>query len=204
MISAAVYAGVLMVSPALFRRTIHSYGSEFLLFHYRRGIVFYTAGRLDIPATGRPEVSVAGCPDSELGALRFAPLSTPTPRRSTSSPPNQPVTSASPAPNSESANGNRPGFGGLGERNSQLTTNRNMTTTLPRPCHSPIVLALVSEGIASQSINPKSAAASPPMIPAAIIQKEISSHFPLPVPHPIQSKTTAVARSPKGNTIRIG
>ena len=35
---------------------------------------------------------VAGRPERELGALRFAPLSTPTPRRSTSSPPNHSVT----------------------------------------------------------------------------------------------------------------
>jgi hypothetical protein len=39
--------------------------------------------------------SVAGRPESEFGASRCAPRSTPTPKRSTNSPPSQPVTSAS-------------------------------------------------------------------------------------------------------------
>src|SRR5215475_10828604 len=41
-------------------------------------------------------------------------------------------------------------------------------------------------------------------MPAAIIRKDVSNHFPLSVTHPIASKTTAVAKSPKGNTTRIG
>src|SRR5262245_60325741 len=118
-------------------------------------------------------LSTTARPDSELGALRFAPSSTPTPIRSTNSPPNQPVTSASNAPASESITGNAPGLGGLGKRASQLAMNKSITTTLPKPCHIPIALALVPLGIASQSINPKSAAASPPMTPAAIDRKSV-------------------------------
>src|SRR5262249_23437562 len=153
--------------------------------------------------TGR-HLPAAVRPDIELGALRFAPLSTPTPRRSTNSPPNQPVTSASTAPNSESITGNAPGCGGLGQRISQLAANRMMTATFPKPCHSPIVLARVRKGMACQSINPKSAEARPLRMPTAIIRKEITDHLPLPVTHPIASKTTAVVKSPKGNTTRIG
>src|SRR5438067_11613379 len=51
---------------------------------------------------GRPEGSSPGCassdaglPDSEFGAFRCAPAAMPTPRRSTSSPPSQPVSSSS-------------------------------------------------------------------------------------------------------------
>jgi hypothetical protein len=155
---------------------------------------------LCLPAT----LSLAGRSESELGAFRCAPSSTPTPNLSTNSPPSQPVTSASPAPTKDKTYTSVPGSAGALARSSQLTMKRPMTTTLPMPCHSPIALARVSEGIASQSINPKIAAASPPMIPAAIIQKAISDHPPTPVRIEITSKMTAVASKPSGNTMRIG
>ncbi len=52
---------------------------------------------------------------------------------------------------------------------------------LVNPCNNPTALARVPEGIASQSIKPNTAATSPPITPAAIVQNEITAHRPLPV-----------------------
>src|SRR3954447_8636141 len=51
-----------------------------------------------ISQEGKSIHRAAGPLDSELGALMWAPSSTPTPRRSTSSPPSQPVTAPSSTP----------------------------------------------------------------------------------------------------------
>src|SRR6185436_8353797 len=118
---------------------------------------------------------VAG-PARELCAFRFAPSSTPTLSRSTSSPPNQPVTPASANPMNDSANaavlGVYGGTCGALYRRYQLPRNSNRTTTFPRPWSKPTDLARVSFGIASQSMRPKGAAKTAPIIPASIIQYE--------------------------------
>src|SRR3954463_15830077 len=72
-------------------------------------------------------------PPSELGASRCAPSSTPTPRRSTSSPPSQPVTTASAIPETESAIAEEDGFRGLRRRANQLAPNNPVTRTFPNP-----------------------------------------------------------------------
>ena len=51
-----------------------------------------------------PYAPFAGRPERELGASRFAPLSTPTPSRSTSSPPSQPPMAPSTRPTTSMAN----------------------------------------------------------------------------------------------------
>src|SRR5207237_7846279 len=112
-------------------------------------------------------------PDSELGALRCAPLSTPTPSRSTSSPPSQPVISASTTAMQDKATAPVVGaFPGVSMREYQLRPKRTTTTTLPPPCHSPIDFARVPDGIAHQSTAPKTAASKPPMIPARINESD--------------------------------
>src|SRR5215217_6497853 len=57
---------------------------------------------------------------SELGASTCAPSSTPTDKRSTSSPPSQPVNSARPPPANESASAAIAGADGASPRSSQL------------------------------------------------------------------------------------
>src|ERR687893_500194 len=68
------------------------------LREHNRGVgAAYTRSRLPVslvPARPAP----AGSSDRELGESRWAPSSTPTPRRSTNSPPSQPVTRAMTAP----------------------------------------------------------------------------------------------------------
>src|SRR3954462_4405393 len=90
------------------------------------------------------------------------------------------------------------GLAGSGLRRNQLTIKSRTTTTFPTPCHRPIAFALVPDGIAHQSIKPKTAASRPPMIPAAIIQKEIPNHDESPFDRPTTSKATAVAKRPSG------
>src|SRR5438270_12746368 len=148
--------------------------------------------------------SVAGRPDKELGASRCAPRSTPTPNLSTNSPPNQPVTSARTTAINDSAKAVVPGLAGSGLRRNQLMINNSTTTTFPIPCQRPIAFALVPDGIANQSMRPNTAASRPPIIPAAIIQKEIPNQDESPFDKPTMSKATAVASRPSGNTINIG
>src|SRR5204863_3520470 len=87
---------------------------------------------------------------------------------------------------------------------SQLTINNKTMTTLPTPCHKPIVLARVPAGMASQSIRPKIAASRPPITPTVIIQKATTEKKPLPVIQWMMSKINDVASNPSGNTINIG
>jgi hypothetical protein len=110
---------------------------------------------------GPEGVSFAGWPDRELGASALACMSTPVPKRKTSSPPSQPVTSARPTATNEDTNATVGGFSEAGRRKNQLTTNNNTTNTLPAPCQRPIRCARVPEGIASQSAYPKTAANKP-------------------------------------------
>src|SRR5215213_4336918 len=114
-------------------------------------------------------VLCAGCPERELGASTLAPSSTPMPRRSTSSPPSQPVTSASRTPAAERPTSSPLGAVGRSRRRNQLRTKSSRTTTFPPPCRKPIRLALDPPGIDSQSISPKGAATRPERIPAAIM-----------------------------------
>src|SRR5438128_318364 len=118
--------------------------------------------------------------DKELGASKCAPASTPTPRRPTSSPPSQPVTRAIPTPRKDRTNAPAGGAAGMGRRRNQLTINRRVTRTLPAPCNNPIDLARVPSGMASQSRNPNTAAANPPITPAAIIYSPSIDQPPSP------------------------
>ena len=68
-----------------------------------------------------------------------------------------------------------PGAAGLGRHINQLMTNKITTTTFERPWMSPMYFARVPSGIPSQSINPNTAAISPPMMPDAIIQYDKSA-----------------------------
>src|SRR5207248_8437695 len=88
--------------------------------------------------------------ESELGASKLASSSTPTPNRSTNSPPSQAVTRAIAIATKESTIGAAPGAAGEGSRKYQSTTKSTTTTTFPSPCHKPIDLARVPLGIASQ------------------------------------------------------
>src|SRR5438309_180491 len=128
----------------------------------------------------------------EFGAFRCAPLSTPTPSRSTSSPPNHPLTNAKPTATNDNVSAAELGFCGAGRRINQLPMKSSTTTTLPAPCHKPIAFALVPCGIAHQSTKPKTAASNPPIIPAAIIQKEIANQELSPVLKPTMSNAAAV------------
>ena len=92
---------------------------------------------------------------------------------STSSPPSQPVISASPTATHDAKMAAPEGMLPTAfERIHQLIANRTTTMTLPKPCQRPIAFARVFVGIAHQSIAPNTAASSPPMIPARISQKE--------------------------------
>ena len=64
---------------------------------------------------------------------------------------------------------------GASLRNHQLGANRSNRTRLPPRCHKPTRLARVLAGSPSQSLKPKTAAASFPMIPAATGQKAITN-----------------------------
>src|SRR2546430_9357279 len=110
---------------------------------------FYDARRT---GTGRGVSFSIFFPDRELGALRLAPSSTPTPMRSTSSPPNQPATTAITTAAKENARDRLSGDAGSGRRNTQLTANRKTTSTFKPPCHSPTTLARVLLGMPNQSI----------------------------------------------------
>jgi hypothetical protein len=68
--------------------------------------------------------------NKELLAFRLAPSSTPTPSRSTSSLPNQPVTRDRPAPAKERIYASVPGSSGASQRSSQLPINNSKTITL--------------------------------------------------------------------------
>ena len=142
--------------------------------------------------------------EREFGALRLAPSSTPTPSRSTSSPPNHPAIIAITTAANDSANARLLGDAGSGRRKSQLPANKRTTSTFKPPCHSPTALARVLLGIPIQSISPKTAARRPPMIPAAIMYHAMLDHFPSDVLNVMISKMTAVASNPSGNTISMG
>ncbi len=97
----------------------------------------------------------AGFPERELGEFRFAPGSTPTPWRSTSSPPSQPVTASSTIPIICSTIGKPAGeLPGIPRRSNQTTAKSTILRILPPPCQRPMVLARVPAGIAIQSITP--------------------------------------------------
>ena len=100
--------------------------------------------------------------------------------------------------------GKIPGSPGAGARSNQLAANSATIITLLKLCPNPIALARVPEGIASQSIKPNPAAASPPMTPAAIIQKAISVHLVAPVSRWMTSKITDVVSNPSGKGTSIG
>src|SRR6185312_3656574 len=142
--------------------------------------------------------------DNELGALRCAPSSTPTPSRSTSSPPNQPATRAMITAAKERARPSPPGVAGSGRRRNQLPAKSSTTRTFKPPCHNPIALARVLLGIPIQSISPKTAAKSPPIIPAPIMYHAIVDHFASVVLSVMMSKITEVASKPKGKTMSMG
>src|SRR5206468_13131920 len=116
----------------------------------------------------------------EFGAFRFAPSSTPTPSRSTSSPPSQPPNRDSPSPINDSTLANISGRSGSVRRSHQLPRNNRTTTNIVIPWVNPIVLARVPFGIAYQSINPNGAANKPPIMPAVIIQNATAAIRPLP------------------------
>src|SRR4051812_24928806 len=117
---------------------------------------------------------------NEFGAFRCAPSSTPTPSRSTNSPPNQPPRPASANPMIESRLAVVEGCSGRLYLIPQLPTKSSRTRTFVNPCIKPILLARVPDGIAAQSISPNGAAITPPMIPAAIIQYETVAIVGLP------------------------
>ncbi len=142
--------------------------------------------------------------DKELGALTCAPSSTPTPSRSTSSPPNQPATTAITTAAKERARASPVGVAGSGRRSIQLPAKSSTTKTFKPPCHNPTALARVLLGIPIQSISPNTAAKSPPRIPAPIMYHAIVDHFPSDVLSVMMSKITEVASKPKGNTMSIG
>lgn len=96
------------------------------------------------------------------------------------------------------------GVAGSGRRNNQLPAKSSTTKTFKPPCHNPTALARVLLGIPIQSISPKTAAKSPPIIPAPIMYHAIVDHFPLDVPSVMMSKITEVASKPKGKTMSIG
>src|SRR4051812_38338668 len=142
--------------------------------------------------------------ESELGASRLAPGSTPTPRRSTSSPPSQPVTSAPSTPTSCKRRGRPVGAPGVSRRSHQAMANRTTMMTLPRPWAVAIPLARVPEGIAAQSMAPKIAASKPVMMPAAIIGCVARPRAVCPAKTASRSKMTAIPSSPRGKGISIG
>src|SRR5215210_4869352 len=72
----------------------------------------------DFDPDGKP--APAGNPERELGESRWAPSSTPTPSRSTNSPPNQPVTTAITTPVSPATMAPVGSTSGLSRRSTQL------------------------------------------------------------------------------------
>src|SRR3989440_12126490 len=95
---------------------------------------------------------VAERSERELGASRFAPLSTPTPRRSTSSPPSQPPTA--PTRSATISIVNKPLVVArcpLLYRVQNTNAKPRIAITLLNACHTPIRFARVPAGIASQS-----------------------------------------------------
>src|SRR5215208_717401 len=150
------------------------------------------------------EVLLEPRPEAEPEAFGFAPSATPMPIRKTSSPPRKPPSEARPTPMNERMMGKTLGSPGAPERSSQLRANSITMTALLNPCPNPIAFARVPEGIASQSIRPKNAARSPPITPAAIIQKAISAHLALPVSRWTTSKITDVVSNPSGKGTSIG
>jgi LacI family transcriptional regulator len=137
---------------------------------YRRALL--AAGTRPDPALVVEETASLEGGASAVSSLlvKLAPVSTPTPRRVTSSPPSHEVTAESRQPAKEMAMASICGLVGLSVRSSQLPANRPTTSRFPSPWIAPTDLARVFAGIASQSIKPKTAASSPPIRPAAIIQ----------------------------------
>ena len=88
-------------------------------------------------------------------------------------------------------------------RRNQLAMNSATTTTFPPPCHSPIALARVPLGMASQSIRPNTAATKPPTTPAKIIQYAAVPRPGRLVTKHAMSKKNDVASRPSGKTISI-
>src|SRR5215218_3618422 len=99
-----------------------------------------------IPLSAPVELLPTGRPESELVALRCAPSTTPTPSRTTSSPPRKPPSEVKPTTTKERTMATNPGSPGAFARSSQLTTNSVTMTTLVAPCHIPTALARVPEG----------------------------------------------------------
>src|SRR6185369_1788960 len=145
--------------------------------------------------------SAASC--SELGASGRAFAEMPMPRRSTSSLPSQPVTTASAAPQNERTNANVGGCCTSPERSHRLIAKRARTTTLPPPWRPPIRFARVPDGIATQSMRPNGAASRPPTIPEAISAYATVAAYAAPDARWMMSKTTDVASSPSGKTTSI-
>src|SRR5215213_1816535 len=84
-------------------------------------------------------------------------------------------------PSRERIIGMMPGSPGTSIRNSQLAANSTTILTLNSACTTPTEWARVPSGTREKSIAPNTIAANPPSTPAAIIQKAISDHLPLPV-----------------------
>src|SRR4051794_14276726 len=124
-----------------------------LCSHHHDGAIIQAGCRWRQPACH----SYRAGPDNELGALTFAPSSTPTPRRSTSSPPSQPVTSAIPTATAEITIGTVPGASGAPRRSHQLTAKSPTTTTLPPPCSRPMRFARVPAGGAGKGVGAQAA-----------------------------------------------
>ncbi len=122
--------------------------------------------------------SAAGRPDNELGESRWAPSSIPTPRRSTSSPPNQAVSPDTVAPATASAMARPSGDVWSPRRIIQLIANNTRTKMLPHPWTRPTNFARVSGGIASQSSVPGMTAATPATAPERPDEGSRSARFP--------------------------
>jgi hypothetical protein len=76
------------------------------------------------------------------------------PKRSTSSPPSQPVISARKNPANERTYAVFAGTAGLFKRSSQLPANNSTTTTFPQPCHKPIAFARVPADHVKRDLGP--------------------------------------------------
>src|SRR4051794_40542708 len=82
----------------------------------------------------------------EFGAFKFAPGVTPTPSRSTNSPPSQPPSNAPTTPINDSAKAAVENTSGELHLNNQLAINKIITQRFVRPCSRPILAARVPEG----------------------------------------------------------